>query len=311
MIDIWYITDQKPGHLNQLRGLSNRLQTHAPLNNLTLRERWLVASNYSVSWSDYLFKRQPISAKTSPDIVIGAGHQTHKQVLIVGRRYNCFTTILMRPSLPLLWFDAAIVPEHDNPPNRVNVLSTKGVLNTIEPSANGDHSENQPGLMLIGGDSPHYQWRNESIVDQIVAVAHRDPHKKWTLTDSRRTPKSFAECLKRHKLTNVSFMQHTDTHPHWVAENMRDCSEVWVTPDSVSMVYEAITSGRPTRLFDLNNSSRNRITQGIETLIDSGLVTHYQGWLDQKESKSTNKLLWEADRAAAWLLDLYRKQRAK
>lgn len=310
-LNIWYITDQKPGHLNQLRGLSARLQAHTEQSDLSLHENWLIASQYDVSWNDYVLKRNPSTAKQPPDVIIGAGHHTHKQVLVAGRRYSSFTVILMRPSIPLLLFDAAIIPEHDNPPRRTNVLATKGVLNTIVPQTKSLTSVSDHGLILVGGESLHYHWNDEKVVEQILQIAQQNPKKQWTLTNSRRTPLSFEQQLLSQMPGNVSFTPHTQTHPHWVSEQMQQCSEIWVTPDSVSMVYEAITSGIPSGLFDLEPSKPNRINRGIQHLLDSGLINSFSHWRFDHTLTPPDNQLWEADRAARWLLELIKKVRYK
>jgi mitochondrial fission protein ELM1 len=64
----------------------------------------------------------------------------------------------------------------------------------------------------------------------------------WELTDSRRTPVRFLDQV-REKLPRVTAIFHTETPPGWVPEKLRQANGVWVTEDSASMIYEAITSG--------------------------------------------------------------------
>ncbi len=128
----------------------------------------------------------------TPDIVLGAGHRTHLSLLAARRVHRGKAVVLMRPSLPLSLFDLCLIPEHDAPPARRNVLATRGALNRIQPSATLEPSR---GLLLIGGPSAHFAWDNENLYRQIAAIVAADPAIHWTLTTSRRTPAGFLERL--------------------------------------------------------------------------------------------------------------------
>ena len=193
---VWFITDNKPGHLNQLKGLESRLSVHAQI-----QSKWLSASESAVTWLDILFRRLPdIDLNTlRPDIVIGAGHRTHKHVLAMKRHFGCFSVLLMKPSLPVWWFDAVIIPEHDNPAVSDRVLVTTGVLNNVVPQKRSAESVNPvgKGLILIGGESKHYEWDNESVLQQLEQVVMGSKGvNEWVLSNSRRTPDTFLSLLK-------------------------------------------------------------------------------------------------------------------
>ena len=96
-------------------------------------------------------------------------------------------------------------------------------------------------------------------------------------------------------------MEHQDTDRQWLPDQMAVCDRIWVTPDSVSMVYESITSGASTSLFKLTYGKPSRVVKGIDCLISNGLAIEWP-----ELSKSSNSIcLWEADRAANWLLCQY------
>ena len=186
---VWRFSDGKAGHDDQSRGLLEALArlravetlTLEPLPPLTGLRVWL--SGYRLpAWRDM----------PTPDIVLGAGHRTHLSLLAARRVYGGKAVVLMRPSLPLSLFDLCLIPEHDAPPTRRNVLVTRGALNRIQPSTALEPSR---GLLLIGGPSAHFAWDNENLHRQIAAIVAADPAMQWTLTTSRRTPAGFLECL--------------------------------------------------------------------------------------------------------------------
>ncbi|MEZ5574345.1 MAG: ELM1/GtrOC1 family putative glycosyltransferase [Candidatus Competibacteraceae bacterium] len=91
----------------------------------------------------------------------------------VGVGVGARAVVLMRPSLPLALFDLCLIPEHDTPPVRANVvLATRGALNRIQPSSN---LESRQGLLLIGGPSAHFGWDDAGLRAQIAAVLAADP----------------------------------------------------------------------------------------------------------------------------------------
>ena len=76
----------------------------------------------------------------------------------------------MRPSIPKIWLDLLIVPKHDDVKRAKNVIETEGPLTLIE-QAGPKHKD--AGLILLGGDSSHYVWDNESLLSQIEEVTKR------------------------------------------------------------------------------------------------------------------------------------------
>lgn len=297
-LNVLFITDGKPGHKNQLLGLEQSLKLQTEV-----QSHWLSVDELTVSWWDVVCRRVPYLAKQAPDLVVGAGSATHKLILAIKRKYHCFSVVLMKPSVvPLTWFDAAIIPKHDNPAERDQVLATVGVLNTIRPVDR--LMPTQRGLFLVGGESKHYHWDNESVLEQIQQVIETNPSiKQWIMTDSRRTPDVFRCLIDRLPKDRVSFYHSESTPVGWVQQQLETVDQVWVTPDSVSMVYEAITSGVPTGVVELQPQKTGRIVLGIEELIKKGQLMTL---LRNSDVMQGNELLCESDRAAKWLLSRYK-----
>src|SRR5690606_36426935 len=107
---IWLITDNKPGHRNQLRGLSNRLRVLTGAS-----QYWVNASEYSVPIWRALLGIAPAmdAALPRPDLIIAAGTGTHRLLLALRRLGKVKTLVLMKPAFPLGWIDGAIIPAHD------------------------------------------------------------------------------------------------------------------------------------------------------------------------------------------------------
>jgi mitochondrial fission protein ELM1 len=207
----------------------------------------------------------------------------------------------MRPSLPLRCFDLCLIPEHDDAPPADNVMVTRGALNAVVFAAN---KQMQQGLMMIGGLSSHYCWDETSIVEQVKKIAQNTTI-HWTLTTSPRTPVSTLEALLQCHMNNLQVVPFQQAKSDWLLEKISQVAQVWVTPDSVSMVYEACTSGAAVGLLALTEKAKNRVTHGLQDLVAEGRVTPYAEWLNGNALAATAQQFNEAARCAARINQLW------
>ncbi len=292
MPDICIVSDGKPGHLNQSLGLVDALQRLQPGIDYRLcaPKPWGVLSCMLVR---RLFKKNSLPPAK---IVIAAGHRTHLTMLVYGWLLGAKTVVLMKPSLPLRYFDICLIPEHDQPPEQSNIIETWGVLNRIVPA----QKRPRAGLLLIGGPSKHFNWDEQSVLDQISSVLIKYPQTDWVLTTSRRTPGSFLTQLKARKL-DIKLIPHEETDLKWLPNELAVTEHCWVTEDSVSMVYEALTAGCDVGLITLASNGEGRLHYGLARLRASNRV----GSLQQPvllDEKITLAPFAEAQRCAALIL---------
>ncbi|BFM13741.1 hypothetical protein R50072_38940 [Simiduia litorea] len=296
---VWLLTDQKPGHLNQLRGLAQQLEAKVSAQSHVIDITSTALSFYSVWRGVNLAPRLPV-----PDMVIAAGSGTQRALLATKRCFAKPSVLLMRPNFPYAWLDAAIVPAHDNPPLRANILVTQGVLNAVQPSA--ERSEACAGAILIGGPSKHYGWDDAGLVAQVKTLCEESHHRTWVLSDSRRTPEHFLSLLADQNIVNLTCFSYRETEAQWLSETLALSSPVWVTPDSVSMVYEALTSGAATGLFALPGGRPGRVTQGLDKLVSANRLVSFAN-RQRISTVAAADGFCEAERAAAWLVERFLK----
>lgn len=289
---VWVVSDGKPGHLNQSLGLAEALARATPTNTHVIPA--LPAWRALLAW---LLKRLPGHAKSTPDLLLGAGHGTHLTLLAARRACGGRAVVLMKPSLPRRCFDLVIAPRHDGLAADAHTLVTEGALNRIRPAAAPDP---QRGLILIGGESPHFQWDGDAIQVQIQSVLARTPDIQWTLTSSRRTPAEFLAGLTA--APNLTVVPHTATGPDWLPQQLAGCGTAWVTPDSASMVYEALTAGATVGVFDLPVNPKSRVGWAIAELADAQRITRFIAWCAHGTLHPNPQPLAEADRCAARIL---------
>jgi mitochondrial fission protein ELM1 len=290
---IWRFIDGKPGHENQTLGLVLALaeQANVKVYNLEPVPSWQAVK--------YLLQKSfPVQDRMSPALIIGAGHTTHLSVLAAQRSAGGQSVILMKPTLPTGLFDYCIVPEHDRCASSQRIITTVGVLNRIKPSAKLVPNR---GLILIGGPSAHYDWYDGAMLERIRMIVERDD-KQWLLTSSRRTPESFVAKLKQMALDNLTIRVAQDTGPDWLSDKLQYSAQVWISEDSVSMVYEALTSGAACGLLPVQRKRENRISAGVDKLVENGRLTSFDEWMKTGKLKANETPLYEAKRVAEYLL---------
>jgi mitochondrial fission protein ELM1 len=200
----------------------------------------------------------------------------------------------------LAWFDLLIAPAHDHLRARANLLTTRGSLNRVRPAAQKNHHE---GLILIGGPDREHLWAPEQLEAQITALTENQRDIHWSAASSRRTPADFLVRLRQLGLTNLKTVAVEEVDAEWLPARLAAATTVWVTEDSVSMLYEALTAGAATGLLSMprRNASQSKRNLGDGLLAD-GLVTSFDAWRNGQRLEPPSVPLDEAGRCADWVL---------
>jgi mitochondrial fission protein ELM1 len=313
--DIWVVSDGKAGHLNQSLGLAEALQRLHPA--LVIRQfpaqrgfaatlRALLPYHGSLwgpapapSWGP---APAPSSApgpapSSAPALVIGAGHGTHASLIRWRQRGRTRSIVLMRPSLPRRLFDLCIEPRHDGGTETGNRWLSLGPLNRMRPAA----ARGATGLLLIGGPSPHFHWDSEALLEQLAALCTGAD--AWELTTSRRTPPDFLQRLQALGLPGLRALDADALPPGWLLERLPRAPRCWVTPDSASMVYEALTAGCAVGLLDLPPRAGSRVAAGLAQLRAQGWCSAYPDHDPREPLRPPPRPLAEADRLALRIVE--------
>jgi uncharacterized protein len=292
--NIWRLTDGKAGHDSQSIGLCKAIEK------LKTCERFDISTNSLLNNGINFFLIQFPAGEDLPDpnIIIGAGHSTHLPMICAKRARGGNTIVLMKPSLPISFFDVCIVPKHDQPANKENIITTCGAIN---PVSFNENKVANTGLILIGGPSKHYFWNNESIVSQITQIITNSPGIHWTIADSPRTPETTLASINR--LTNVDVLNFTNTDSKAIRDLIYKTDNIWVTKDSVSMIYESLSSGAAVGLLEVEPKNNNRIADAINNLINDQQLNSFAMWKSTNKLTPTSLKLNEADRCGMLLLE--------
>ncbi|QSP96064.1 mitochondrial fission ELM1 family protein [Marinobacter salinisoli] len=295
---VWLLTDNKPGHRNQLKGLGNRLRVLAGAS-----LHWIDTRSVNVPLWRALLAIPPSAdfPAAEPDLIVAAGSGTHRLLLALRRKKKASTLVLMKPGFPFSWVSAVITPDHDQVADGPNVLLTEGVINTITPMAR--ITDKPEALILVGGPCPHFDWDDDVLLGQIHHLINHYPGWRWTISGSRRTPEPLLHKLQELAGLKITVVGPDRTHQDWLNHQVSASRAIWVSPDSMSMVCEAATSGVPTGIFQLTPVPGSRVAAGIDQLVQNGRVAR---WSDHAsvmtEKPLRGQVLWEADRAARWVV---------
>ena len=264
---IWWFKDSKIGHEKQV---------HAILDNLALTQS-LDIDEINVTnpvWLElflYFLKIKP-KKNSIPDIIIGAGSKTTIPMLRYKTNNKTKVISVMKPQFYESKFDLIFAPRHDFTKVPDNVFTYIGSLSKINLSKNLE----DVGLIIIGGTNKHFNFDDNYLITQIDFIVSLFPHIDWIVFNSRRTPKSFNEKVQK----NISIAKFVDVNENFepLDEYLAKAKLKFVTPDSVNMIFESLSSSGETYLFDLRSSKKNKITK----LIDEVKRNRYAGFVEEK-----------------------------
>ena len=292
---IVYVSDGKAGHRSQALGLFKAMQ-RLSVDAVTFEE--ISIDQLPLLPVIFHFAKGQLEAlQDTPDYIIGVGSHTQLRVLLLGKVFpKAKTVILMKPNYPFSWFDHVIIPEHDGVPEKGNVMLTQGALNPIVNE--GRHQKNRV-LIALGGSSKRHQWNDEKVLVAIKQIVENNRECEMILTTSRRTPQTFLQQLSLQAYAqDLQIFPVEDTPQGWIFEEMQKAEAVWVTEDSVSMIYEALTAGCQVGVIGIDRVKDDRITRSVDRLIELEHIANTTRLKDLASSSSFK----EAERVATYLL---------
>ena len=267
---IVYVSDGKAGHRSQAVGLFKALQRQVT-EDVSFEEvaiDQLPVFSLLAVWG----KQQFVGFSQAPDYIIGVGSHTQLRVLLLGKVFpKAKNVILMKPNFPFSWFNHVIIPAHDGVAETGNVILSQGALNPIVNEQR--HVQNRI-LIALGGSSKRHQWNAEKVLNAIQNIVTHNAQAEIILTTSRRTPAEFLAELERQDYASKLHIFPVEQTPQgWIFEEMQKAEAVWVTEDSVSMIYEALTAGCKVSVISMDRLKADRIVKSVDTLLDKKIVS--------------------------------------
>ena len=296
MNKLYILSDGKPGHVNQSLGIAQYLQDYQ-LEIISVKSKIEVKQWFK---SQLQLKKNNTKTGGNQPLVIGAGSKT--QLWLIAAKYilGYQTVVLMKPKYPACFFDICFIPEHDYKqinearlPNNIHL--TRGAPNLISYQQS---KQVDTLLILVGGASKAYAFCEESLIEKIKTLIKNSSCKQIKLTTSRRTPTNFLDNINKLQL-DIKLIDGRKTKTEWLPKELSQTEQVWVTEDSVSMVYEALSSGTRVGILPMPKIKKaNKIALGIEKLINQLYVTSYTDYEKNSIMVDSPEILQEAKRCA-------------
>ena len=153
---------------------------------------------------------------------------------------------------------------------------------------------------MLGGPCKHFEWEEDPLLKAISAIVSENPDLRWTVGDSRRTPAHLLEQVAELNL-DLTAASHHDATGSWLKEQLLRSRVAWITPDSTSMLFEALTAG--CRLGTLPLKSNNtRLSRAHDLLAKDGWLTPFSQHDSSQELSTAPATLHETARCAETLL---------
>lgn len=233
------------------------------------------------------------------DLLIGTGSSCHPVMAYCRKKFQIPAVICMAPDFFYRnAFDLCFVPVHDAPDEKKNIFATMGAPNC---SVNNHRHDKKRGLIVLGGEDRSHYWDSQEITQMVTELVTRDSGVRWTVSSSPRTPDETVVQMVAldNDFDNVSFFDFRDTGRGWIEEQYDLSEYVWVTSDSVSMIYEALSAGCKVGLLPVNwRRVSNKFKKNEDLLLQKHLVVSYREWLQNDISWLEELEMNEAFRCA-------------
>ena len=229
--------------------------------------------------------------RTYADVVISCGSSLLGVHALVKAENQAKSIVVMKPAFASSLWDAVIVPRHDQMRPGRNIFITETALSRIdEANLKEESAKLLTGLglsghhkkigLLVGGDTETVKFARrpfEKLVQEIRRYS-LDTGSYVLATSSRRTPLWADELLKttlKDKDQCPLLVIANESNRDGVVPGILGSSDVLVVSgESMSMVSEAIASGKPVIVFDPaeNTKLKPKHNEFLERMIRKRLI---------------------------------------
>lgn len=260
-----------------------------------------------------------------PDFVVSAGSSLAGLNISLAWENQAKSIVIMKPALfSLKNFDLAVIPRHDKIKPANNVVMVDVAPNLIDDAyleknraslnqkynIDTDPKRLKIGL-LIGGDTKDLKLSKElarEVCDQLLKAGQQN-RAQILVSSSRRTDKKIENILKEkfsdQKTCPFLIIANEKNIPEAVGGILEFCQIVVVSGDSISMVSEAVSSGKQIVVFKLPGTKALKHNRFLTSLKERGLIYLVdskigelvrQIWVEgaRKRTVEDNRLIQEA-----------------
>jgi uncharacterized protein len=290
-LQIWVLHDGKIGMANQVTGLAEALGWPITQKHLAIRPPWRYLP--PGLWLAPALAIDPAGARLQPpwpDIVIGCGRNSVAPARMIKRASGgrAFWVQVQDPRFARSEIDLIVAPRHDPAPGE-NVFRTLGAVHRVTPEKlAADAARWAPTFaalprplvaVLIGGDNSVYRLTEErfgALCDRLVALAKSGVG--LAITPSRRTGDTQRAMLQKRLAGLPAFIwDGSGDNPYFAMLGAADA--IIATADSVSMISEAASTGKPVHIIELEGGSA-KFARFHQAMREAGVTRPFNGTLE-------------------------------
>ncbi len=302
---IWIIDEGSQGHVVQSRGLIRELSKRVDLNTTEIKGALKVRNGLLKSMAKRLLRKWPkpwiyapfhhlseLPAET-PDLIVASGPRALTTLAYLGKKHGC-PSVFVQASLevPLGTVDYIIKPDegHQRPDYIFIPLLFTDITSDALDAAAKTFLQEQPlplttetNVLFIGASSSKIPFIDDdwTAIARFVNALYQQDGSRWLVTTSYRTGRR-VEALMKRLIDPAALLDAV-----WYSEAPRRVTKpflglatrVFVTVDSLTMLTEAIASGRPVYALSparLGEESSNPHLGYVHRLAQGGLVAMIQ-----------------------------------
>ena len=256
----------------RLRRPWSRLPAHRQLPGLL---RYGLEERLPQPWPDLLISCSRRSASVSAAVRRAAGGRT-------------FAVHIQHPRCPPRYFDLVVPLQHDELAGP-NVVATRTALHRVTPERLAAAAKEWQGRLgdltvavLLGGRTRSYRFTQETLDKLVSGLVGLDG--RIAITASRRTEPELVDALKA-RVSRAWFWDGTGPNPY--LGMLALARHIVVTEESVSMISEAVSTGKPVYVAGMKGGSR-RLSRFQESLKAGGIIRPFDGRLAEWDYEPIN-----------------------
>lgn len=321
---VWALTDDRTGGNNQTKAVAEKISK----NYLTKK----IVYNSFIKLPNFIRRSSLIGVNLKasddiknnlPDVVICAGRRLSSVALNIKKRSNgeTFVVNLMDPNMGMDAFDVVVLPKHDNASKRIlskkNVFETHGSVGLVNSEKVEVETKKWKDFfkkakkplisLIIGGDTKEYKFDPKKFGEMVKKLSEITKKLSGTLliTTSRRTSDACLIELKnkidcdnyiydwRAENDEKNTKKNPLGNPYFAFMGLSDF--LVVTGDSMSMVSESCSTGKPVYVYMPRESLGKKHRRFCDSMIKDKYVKEF-GSNTKKLEKYSYKPLNEAER---------------
>ena len=289
MRKILVITDTKKSSINQCNALidnySKRKKTKINYQRIEKKSIHFLP-NFFIYYYLVIKSFIKINLDFDYDLIVSCGRISAPYSLLYKKFLKCKNIHILDPYLFRNRFDVIIIPSHDNvePSNSKNIVQITGTF-VLKKKLSRDSINKFSKLFkkkkivscFIGGDGKSSKFSKQNVINCVSRINNIDDKFCIVYCFSRRTSTMIKNTIKLKKKNRHLIFDYDEINPYWY---LIEKSEFFiVSEDSVSMISDTISSGKPVYIQKIDFVKR-KIRYFVQILQKRGFVRYYSGKLD-------------------------------